>query len=80
MSHLFKKTLAYTTGWVKVRWDKNPAAPNEAQKEEDYRFGVDYEFDVMPAKGGMEFVVWPEGKGKVPYTMFGKSNENILLY
>ncbi|XP_063433713.1 uncharacterized protein LOC134715464 isoform X2 [Mytilus trossulus] len=48
-------------GWIKVRWDSVPGS-NEPGKEEDYRYGVDYEFDVMPAKGGMEAVDWPEGK------------------
>lgn len=51
-------------GWIKVRWDSVPGA-NESGKEEDYRYGVDYEFDVMPAKGGMEAVDWPEGKKRI---------------
>lgn len=44
-----------------MKWDSVPGS-NEKGKEEDYRYGVDYEFDVMPAKGGMEAVDWPEGK------------------
>ena len=42
-------------GWVRVRWDSGV--------EEDYRYGLDYEFDVMP-DGGMDHVQWPEGKGE----------------
>ena len=38
-----------------MKWDND--------KEEDYRFGLDYEFDIEPLKGGMDAVEWPAGKG-----------------
>ena len=48
-------------GWVKVKWDQIPGS-SERELEEDYRFGVDYEFDVEPVNGGMDAVKWPAGK------------------
>lgn len=43
-------------GWIRVKWDNGV--------EEDYRFGLDYEFDIEPLKGGMDAVEWPPGKGR----------------
>lgn len=43
-------------GWIRVKWDSGV--------EEDYRFGLDYEFDIEPLKGGMDVVEWPPGKGQ----------------
>ncbi|XP_069138194.1 uncharacterized protein [Argopecten irradians] len=45
-------------GWIRVKWDKNAF-------EEDYRWGLDYEFDVEPVEGGMDAVIWPEGKERI---------------
>ena len=45
-----------------MRWDQIPGTA-EHGLEEDYRFGVDYEFDVEPVNGGMDAVKWPAGKG-----------------
>ncbi|KAL5004522.1 hypothetical protein ScPMuIL_017978 [Solemya velum] len=42
-----------TAGWIKVKWDKSDF-------EENYRFGLEMEFDVVPP-GGIEVVPWPEG-------------------
>lgn len=42
-------------GWIRVKWDNGV--------EEDYRFGLDYEFDIELLKGGMDVVEWFLGKG-----------------
>lgn len=44
-------------GWIRVKWDSGV--------EEDYRFGLDYEFDIEPLKGGMDVVEWPPGKERI---------------
>ncbi|XP_048736515.2 uncharacterized protein LOC125651791 isoform X2 [Ostrea edulis] len=44
-------------GWIRVRWDNGI--------EEDYRYGLDYEFDIEPLKGGMDAVEWPPGKERI---------------
>lgn len=44
-------------GWIRVKWDDGV--------EEDYRFGLDYEFDIEPLKGGMDAVEWPPGKERI---------------
>lgn len=44
-------------GWIRVKWDNGV--------EEDYRFGLDYEFDIEPLKGGMDAVEWPPGKERI---------------
>ena len=46
-----------------MKWDQAKGS-SEPGKEEDYRYGVDYEFDVEPVNGGMDAVQWPPGKGK----------------
>ncbi|XP_033750195.1 uncharacterized protein LOC117334606 isoform X2 [Pecten maximus] len=46
-------------GWIRVRWDKHDGL------EEDYRWGLDYEFDVEPIEGGMSAVCWPEGRERI---------------
>ena len=64
MVYIYQKVFPYYlfVGWVKVRWDQIPGS-SERGLEEDYRFGVDYEFDVEPVVGGMDAVQWPAGKG-----------------
>ncbi|XP_060071146.1 uncharacterized protein LOC132551061 isoform X2 [Ylistrum balloti] len=46
-------------GWIRVKWDKHNGL------EEDYRWGLDYEFDVEPVEGGMAAVSWPKGKERI---------------
>ncbi|XP_061167246.1 uncharacterized protein LOC133176091 [Saccostrea echinata] len=44
-------------GWIRVKWDNGV--------EEDYRYGLDYEFDIEPEIGGMDAVEWPPGKQRI---------------
>ncbi|XP_021342846.1 uncharacterized protein LOC110443143 isoform X2 [Mizuhopecten yessoensis] len=56
-------------GWIRVKWDEHNGLV------EDYRWGLDYEFDVEPIEGGMEAVLWPEGKVRIIKTTKDIANE-----